>query len=236
MARVLVSQEVQRRHWAAGGLAGSVKVARGIIALDAVALVATDVLDVVVLPANHVPVDFYIHCDDLDSNGTPTLTLDAGFISGAPGDTTHANRVVGTEIMNNGTTAQAQAFTRATAAAFLRSVAQPVDRSIGFKVETAPATAVVRNGTFNVNRGVWKPGETYDANDYLILPNGVWMQCTTGGASGFYGQTEKTAPSQWQPSWNLTFGGTTTDGSVVWTCRSPIIGITLLYAPARDKL
>lgn len=236
MPRVLVSENVKRRQWATPSMAGEVKYQRGVIALDATALAATDVLDACVLPPHCVPVDAIIDTDDLDSNGAPTLTLDVGLISGIPGDTTFANRVVGTEIGNNLTTAQAAALARNALQGFMRLAPQPVDRSIGFKVEGAPATAVVRTGTLTVNRGLWQPGTQYVANDYIVLPDGTIFECTTGGVSGVYGQTEKEAPSQQQPNWNVGFGLTTTDGGVTWTCRTPVIALTIAYRAARDRL
>jgi hypothetical protein len=236
MARVLSSATVLRKQWPVPALAGQVVAQRGIIALDATALVTTDVLEAVVLPRGCVPLDFQYTSDDLDS-GT-ALTMKAGFISGVPGDSTFANRsTVGAQILADGAFAQAAVVpTRVALTTFLRQVPQHVDRAIGFQVGTAPGTAVVRNGTLTVNKGVWKPGVAYVANDYLILPNGVIMECTTGGTSGVYGQTETLAPTQQGPAWNMVFAGTTTDGGVTWTCRSPVLTATLWYAQGLDKL
>lgn len=228
MAQVQVSRNVSRGQWPIPTNAGEVKVQRGVLALNATASVATDVWDVVVLPAGCVPVDLSFDSDDLDSNGSPTATVDVGLITGVPGDTVLANRTVGQQFGAALTTPQAGGFARNLVVAGNRIVAQDFPRSIGFKLN-AVATAVIQNGTLTVNRGLWAPGTTYVANDYVTLANGVIMECTTGGASGTYGQTVRDAPTQKQPNWNLAFAGTTVDGTVTWTCRSPIIAATLSY-------
>lgn len=46
-----------------------------------------------------------------------------------------------------------------------------------------------------------------------VVKNSYIYQCTTAGTSG---ETE--------PTWTTTIGNTVNDGTVVWTCRSPIIG------------
>lgn len=235
-AKVKVSPVVAAGYAPLPQTVGEEKVVHAILPLDAVALEAGDVLDMLILPPECVVTDLLIHADDLDTNASPTLTLDVGLISGIPGDTTVANRTVGVEAGNNLTTAQAAALARNLLAALMRVPAQPVPRSLGFKVEAGPATAVVETGTMTTNRGQWKPGTAYATGDFLVLPNGVKMSCTTAGTSGTYGQTEAKAPTQAQPNWNLTFGGTTADGGVTWTCRSPIIGMIARYTMSRQGL
>jgi len=234
MSRIISSQEVLRRQWPVPSLAGQIAVQRGLIALDATALVATAIMEAVVLPANCVPISLEYNSDDLD--GAAGLTLQGGFITGMPGDSTFANRVCGSEFLALGAFQAAVAQTRVALSAFYRSVPQAVDRALGFAVGVAPATPVVQTGTLTVNRGVWQPGTVYTANDFLILPNGVRMQCTTGGISGVYGANEREAPTQQGPNWNQVFAGTTADGTVTWTCRSPILAVTLMYAQSRDKV
>ena len=58
------------------------------------------------IPAGHVPVDFKIITDDLDSNGTPTVQFTAGVLSGRFGENDDA-RTIGTEFANASTTGQA---------------------------------------------------------------------------------------------------------------------------------
>lgn len=235
-AKVKVSPVVAAGYAPLPQTAGEEKVVHAILPLDTVALEANDVLDMLILPEGCVPIDVFLHADDLDTGG-PTLTVDAGIIGGIPGDTTVANRTpLGIEFGDNLTVGQALGVARLLLTTGARIVAQPVARSLGFKVQAAPTTAVVETGTFTVNRGVWKPGTVYTANDFLILPNGVKMQCTTGGTSGTYSGSESRAPSQAQPNWAIGYGLTTTDGGVTWTCRSPIIGMIVRYTMARAGL
>ncbi len=233
---VIVSQKVAAGYAPVPQTTDEIKCVRSIIALPTTALILNDVLDTVILPADCVPVDFEADFDDLDSNGTPTLGLDAGIITGRPGDTTQSNRTVGTEFLSADTTARSGGVVRTARQAAFRVAAMPVDRSIGFRVQAAPATAVVQTGTLSVNRGQWAPNTAYAVSDFLVLPNGAIMRCTTAGTSSTYGQTETRAPTQNQPAWNLGFGLTTTDGGATWTCVSPIIGVTLQYRMGRDKL
>ena len=53
--------------------AGSVKAVRGVFALTA-ALALNDVINMLSMPAQHVPVDCILDCDDLDSGGSPSIT------------------------------------------------------------------------------------------------------------------------------------------------------------------
>jgi hypothetical protein len=60
------------------------------------ALLLNDQLEMLILPAGHVPVDVIIDTDDLDSNASPTIGFDCGIMTGFPGDTVAA-RTIGTE-------------------------------------------------------------------------------------------------------------------------------------------
>ncbi|MDF3073458.1 MAG: hypothetical protein K0S54_1125 [Alphaproteobacteria bacterium] len=104
-------------------------------------LLLNDQFDIGILPANHTITDAILIVDDLDSNGTPLITLDAGLLTGTPGDTVSA-RACGNQLFfadqgaRTGTSgvrpAKLQAFT---------ILPSEVDRSIGVKVTAAPATA-----------------------------------------------------------------------------------------------
>jgi hypothetical protein len=66
------------------------------------------------------------------------------------------------------------------------------------------------SGTY---RGVWTPSTTWAVGDRIVATNVISyrvMECTAGGAGG---GTE--------PTWNVTTGGTTTDGGATFTTRIP---------------
>jgi len=96
--------------------------------------------DVGILPAFHTVVDMVLIPDDLDSNGTPTVALDVGLVSGTPGDA-DSNRTIGAEFFSADIGARTGALSRMSLASGFR--VQPVgyDRSIGVKVSAAAATA-----------------------------------------------------------------------------------------------
>lgn len=110
--------------------------------LPAAQNIAGDIIDIGLLPAYHTVDSVALICDDLDSNGTPTITLDVGLMSGAPGDKTSV-RTCGSEFYAASTVAQ----TGATIAAMTQNggrtvLATELDRSIGVKIVAASATPV----------------------------------------------------------------------------------------------
>ena len=58
----------------------------------------------------------------------------------------------------------------------------------------------------------WRPGVEYGAGAYVrpMQPNGFDYQASIGG------RTENI-----EPRWPIAPGGTVTDGSITWTCKSP---------------
>jgi hypothetical protein len=58
---------------------------------------------------------------------------------------------------------------------------------------------------------VWASSQVYLPGAYQTPGNGYYYECTTGGTSG---------PTE--PVWGTTIGGTTIDGSVVWTCAGGV--------------
>lgn len=110
------------------------------IDVTAAQLVAGNIFDIGILPAGHTVVDAILMPTDLDTNGTPTVTLDVGIMSGFIGDVTSV-RTSGAEIFAASTAAQTGAVTRATLRTAFTIPAAGTNRSIGVKVVTAPATA-----------------------------------------------------------------------------------------------
>lgn len=98
-----------------------------------------DIIEMGALPANATVVDMVLDSDDLDSNGTPTLALDVGLMSGAYQDADDA-RTCGNEFYAADTTAQAGGITRMSKQAGFRVAKTQADRGIGVKIETAAAT------------------------------------------------------------------------------------------------
>lgn len=103
-------------------------------------IVLNDVIDLGVLPAYHTVTDAVLIVSDLDSNGTPTIALDVGLMTGTPGDTTSV-RTVGNELFAADTTARTGGAARMTKAAGFQILATEADRSIGVKIQAAAATA-----------------------------------------------------------------------------------------------
>jgi len=118
--------------------AGKVFAVRGEYDLAA-ALILDDVIEMVKLPADCVPVDAILDTDDLDTNATPLITLDAGIMSGTPGDANIA-RTVGTELFAASTVGQAGGVVRPSAVTAFRVAPASADRSVGILVKAAPAT------------------------------------------------------------------------------------------------
>jgi len=107
--------------------AGEVYAVRGEIALAA-ALALNDVIEMVKLPADCVPVDFIIDTDDLDSGATPALAMAVGFTAGTNAEFRAA--AVG----------QAAGLVRMDSVLAPRIAPTTADRVVGLKVTTAPAT------------------------------------------------------------------------------------------------
>lgn len=104
--------------------------------------VLDDVIELGILPAGYVPVDAILVTDDLDSNATPTITLDLGLISGVAGLVSNA-RTCGNEAFAASIVAQTGGLARPTKANFAQVAPTDADRGIGIKVAAAAATLVV---------------------------------------------------------------------------------------------
>lgn len=124
-----------------GDCAGDKIVNEFFIDLTAAQLVANNIFDVGILPAFHTVVDAVLITDDLDSNGTPLVSLDVGLLTGTPGDNVSSTRVCGAEFFSADTTARTGGVSRMSLASGFRVQPTGTDRSIGLKVNAAPATA-----------------------------------------------------------------------------------------------
>lgn len=107
--------------------------------LKGVTLAANDIIDLGLILANTTVADVLIDTDDLDTNGTPAISVDIGVLSGTPGDTTSV-RTIGNEFFAADTTARTGGVVRMTKSAGFRVAPVGYDRSIGLKVVAAAAT------------------------------------------------------------------------------------------------
>ncbi len=94
------------------------------------ALASADTVAMCKLPAGHVPVDLIVDTDDLDTNGTPTLTMKAGIIGGE-------------DMIASSTLGQAAGMARMDSIAGRRIAPTDADRLVGLTVTANAATGVV---------------------------------------------------------------------------------------------
>jgi hypothetical protein len=128
MATTYTSNYAASTYFAAGhGSGNDVKFATGSYAITA-ALVINDVIQMVKVPAGATVFDVLVVVPDLDSNGTPLITLDVGY----GGDPDY--------FIAAATTGQAGGLVRATAATAL-PLAFTTEDTIDILVKAAPATS-----------------------------------------------------------------------------------------------
>lgn len=184
------------------------------------AFAAGDIIEALVLPADHVIVDAIIDADDLD--GGTALVYDVGLMSGAVG-LKDLNRSVGAQIFSGATTGQSAGIARATARTAFTQAPAPVDRSIGIKITTKPGTDLTLTAQADAvtAKGIWQPATAYALKDYIVLPDGRRARVTTAGTSGAAMPIEAFS--------SAVFGGTVTDGGVTWTITDPYLALTINY-------
>lgn len=112
------------------------------------ALAANDVIEMGPLPAGCTVVQVILDSDDLDSNGSPTITLDVGLLTGDYGallDGAGAKRdLINTgspEIFAASNVAQAGGVATPVLKTAYRIAEAGVDQSVGIKVHAGAATA-----------------------------------------------------------------------------------------------
>ena len=123
-----------------GDCAGDVVVNDYFVDLTAGQIALNNIIDLGILPANHTVSDAILIVGDLDTNGTPTIALDVGIMSGTPGDIISA-RTCGNEFYAADTTARAGGVARMSKLAGFTILPTEADRSIGVKIQAAAATA-----------------------------------------------------------------------------------------------
>lgn len=99
-----------------------------------------DTLELGPLPGGHLPVDYLLDCDDIDTGGSPSIALSLGLLNSGKTDLSTAAADGGAVWASGITSAQAGGFTR-NAGRILNAVqAVETDRAIALKVTTAAAT------------------------------------------------------------------------------------------------
>jgi hypothetical protein len=105
-----------------------------------------NVIELCALPAGMIVSRFTLVAEDLDSNVSPTITLDAGILDGqylADLNDVGALRTCGAQFLAASTVGQAGGVAVSAVAAGHLLAPSFSDRSIGLKVAAAPATLVV---------------------------------------------------------------------------------------------
>ena len=104
-------------------------------------LAVNDVIEMLAQPANSIPASVTLACEDSDSNGTPTIALDVGYMSGAYLST--GTRTVGTDFLSASTIARAGGMASSTSQAPFLAAPSDSEKVLGIKVQAAAATLVV---------------------------------------------------------------------------------------------
>lgn len=105
-------------------------------------LALNDIIEMGGIPPGHVPVDLIVHTPDMDSNGTPLITLDAGIITGRFGDPVLGTRACGNEFFAANQVARVGGIARADKS-FAGIAPSNTERGWGLKVAAAAATLAV---------------------------------------------------------------------------------------------
>lgn len=99
--------------------------------------VTGDIIEMGILPAYHTVTDVMLITGDLD--GGTAMVLDAGLMSGTPGDAVSA-RTCGAELFSGAATAQTGGVARPTLPSAFTILPTETDRSIGVKIATQAGT------------------------------------------------------------------------------------------------
>lgn len=97
-----------------------------------VTLAVGDILEMGALPADHKFADLTFDSTDLDTNGTPTISLEFGFLN--------ADKTALTQVLATTNIARTGGVERVATRDFLDVAEAAANRSIGFRVSAAGAT------------------------------------------------------------------------------------------------
>lgn len=106
-------------------------------------LALNDIVEMCAFPPESVLVDAVVAVEDTDSNGTPTVKIDVGIMTGqylAALEDDGDARACGTEILSASTLPQAGGMARLATGSTLLLSPSNLARSLGIKVNTAAAT------------------------------------------------------------------------------------------------
>ena len=106
----------------------------------AAALALNDVMYMGDLTSNHLPVDFMLDSDDLDTGGAPAVVLAVGIINATDNGLSTDAADGGAAWLAGSTIGQAGGMARPTTNVLSRVAASESSRRIGVHVSTAPAT------------------------------------------------------------------------------------------------
>lgn len=120
------------------------------VALTAAQVAATNVVQFFKLPAGCVPTGYRISNDDLDSNGTPTVTADLGILDSAGTAISTATADGGAKWLSASTALQAAALTLHTASRTAFDVVNAVtatasERTVAIVLPAGAATGAAGN-------------------------------------------------------------------------------------------
>ncbi len=105
-------------------------------------LALNDVIEMAVLPAYAIPLRVTLIAEDCDSNGTPLIALDVGYLSGDYLSTSQS-RTCGAEFLSASTIARTGGIAASALQAPFLAAPSTVDRGVGIKVQAAAATLTV---------------------------------------------------------------------------------------------
>ncbi|WP_276200269.1 hypothetical protein [Chelatococcus sp. XZ-Ab1] len=100
---------------------------------------AGDIIEAAVIPPDARAVDMVVDADQLDTDGTPTLAIDIGLMSGQWQEQDDT-RTCGNEFFAASAIAGTGGVARPTSATAYRTGFAPTARSIGIKIVNPPAT------------------------------------------------------------------------------------------------